>query len=83
VEATLAEDRVGAPQLEASIAVELGLPPEVLSTCGQLGVDAATMSAMKPATRQNTPVVAAISRALAGFVSDLARMTPRGDSKTQ
>jgi hypothetical protein len=28
----------------------------VLSTCGQLGVDAAIMSAMKPATRQNTPV---------------------------
>jgi len=29
---------------------------QVLSTCGQLGVDAAIMSAMKPATQQNTPV---------------------------
>jgi putative transposase len=27
----------------------------VLSTCGQLGVDAAIMSAMKPPTRRNTP----------------------------
>jgi hypothetical protein len=74
--------------VRGSIAIErdglrrLALMP-VLSTCGQLGVDAATMSAMKPATRQNTPVVVAIARAPAGFVSDLARMTPRGDSKTQ
>jgi hypothetical protein len=42
--------------LEASIEVVLWLPPEVLSTCGQLGVDTAIMSAMNPATRQNTPV---------------------------
>src|SRR5258708_6549900 len=28
----------------------------VLSTCGQLGVDAAIMSAIKPAIQQNTPV---------------------------
>jgi len=27
----------------------------VLSTCGQPGVDAAIMSAMKPATQQHTP----------------------------
>jgi hypothetical protein len=47
--------------VRGSIAIErdglrrLALMP-VLSTCGQLGVDAAIMSAMKPATRQNTPV---------------------------
>ena len=47
--------------VRGSIAIErdglrrLALMP-VLSTCGQLGVDAAIMSAMKPATRHNTPV---------------------------